>query len=112
MRRFEVCGGGNGQLFYAHERPAEQGSGGLGAGGLITLTTSITSWNRIADANVLARAVLQDDPLQATGEVAAALLERASLIAFSLPSLCEFAWVLWRGANFQKKMWHSRSATC
>ena len=52
MRRFKVCGGGNGQLFYAHERPAEQGSGGLGAGGLITLTTSITSWNRIADANV------------------------------------------------------------
>jgi len=33
MRRFKVCGGGNGQLFYAHERPAEQGSGGLGAGG-------------------------------------------------------------------------------
>lgn len=110
MRRFKVCGGGNGQLFYAHERPAEQGSGGLGAGGLITLTTSITSWNRIADANVLARAVLQDDPLQ--GQVAAALLERASLIAISLPIVCEFVWVLWRSANFQNKMWHSRSATC
>ena len=55
----------------------------------------------IADTNVLARAVLQDDPQQ--GQAAAALLERASLIAISLPTLCEFVWVLRRGANLSKE---------
>ncbi len=34
MRRFKVCGGGNGQLFYAHERPAEQVLEVLGRGDL------------------------------------------------------------------------------
>lgn len=38
----------------------------------------------IADTNVLARAVLQDDPQQ--GQAAAAMLERALLIAISLPT--------------------------
>ena len=55
----------------------------------------------IADTNVLARAVLQDDPQQ--GQSAAAMLERASLIAISLPTLCEFVWVLRRGANLSKE---------
>lgn len=49
------------------------------------------------DTNVLLRAVLQDDPEQ--GSAAARLLSEASLIAVSLPSLCEFVWVLRRGAK-------------
>ncbi len=52
------------------------------------------------DTNVLARAVLQDDPVQ--GPVAARLLQEASLIAISLPSLCEFVWILRRGAKLSK----------
>lgn len=31
------------------------------------------------------------------------MLERASLIAISLPTLCEFVWVLRRGANLSKE---------
>ena len=50
-----------------------------------------------ADTNVLARAVLQDDPQQ--GKAAAKLLEEATLIAVSLPSLCELVWILRRGAK-------------
>lgn len=49
------------------------------------------------DTNVLIRAVLQDDPHQ--GPIAARLMMEASLIAISLPSLCEFVWVLRRGAK-------------
>ncbi|MBB3657619.1 putative nucleic-acid-binding protein [Rhizobium sp. BK650] len=52
------------------------------------------------DTNVLARAVLQDDPQQ--GKAAAKLLEEATLIAVSLPSLCELVWILRRGANLSK----------
>ena len=47
--------------------------------------------------NVLVRAVLQDDASQ--GEAAATLLRSASLIAVSLPCLCELVWVLRRGAK-------------
>jgi predicted nucleic-acid-binding protein len=53
-----------------------------------------------ADTNVLARAVLQDDPQQ--GEAAAKLLEEATLISVSLPSLCELVWILRRGAKLSK----------
>ena len=53
------------------------------------------------DTNVLARAVLQDDAEQA--RTAAKILEEASLIAVSLPCLCEFAWILLRGAQFPKE---------
>ena len=53
-----------------------------------------------ADTNVLARAVLQDDPQQ--GKAAAKLLEEATLIAVSLPSLCELVWILRRGAKLSK----------
>lgn len=40
-----------------------------------------------ADTNVLARSILQDDPTQA--RAARKLLKDATLIAVSLPSLCE-----------------------
>ena len=44
------------------------------------------------DTNVLVRAVVRDDPAQAS--VAAKVLTKAELIAVALPCLCEFAWVL------------------
>jgi predicted nucleic-acid-binding protein len=53
------------------------------------------------DTNVLVRAVLQDEPKQA--KIAADALKKASLIAISTPSLCEFTWVLMRGANKSKE---------
>ncbi len=53
------------------------------------------------DTNVLSRAVLQDDAEQAN--TAAKILEEASLIAVSLPCLCELAWILLRGAQFPKE---------
>ena len=49
------------------------------------------------DTNVLVRAVLQDDASQ--GEAAATLLRSASLIAVSLPCMCDLVWVLRRGAK-------------
>ncbi|TAL84156.1 MAG: PIN domain-containing protein [Candidimonas sp.] len=48
------------------------------------------------DTNVLVRAVLLDDTKQA--RIAIKLLEDASLIAISLPCLCELVWILRRGA--------------
>ena len=53
------------------------------------------------DTNVLVRAVLQDDAKQA--ETAAKLLKEASLIAVSLPCLCELVWILRRGAKLPKE---------
>ena len=53
------------------------------------------------DTNVLARAVLQDDTVQA--RAAAKVLKEASLIAVSLPCLCEFVWILLRGAQLPKE---------
>jgi len=47
------------------------------------------------DTNVLLRAALDDDPSQR--RVAVEALESADLVAVSLQSLCEFAWVLERG---------------
>ncbi|WP_137132305.1 type II toxin-antitoxin system VapC family toxin [Rhizobium sp. FY34] len=52
------------------------------------------------DTNILARAVLQDHPEQ--GATAAKLLKEASLIAISLPCLCELVWILRRGAKLSK----------
>ena len=46
------------------------------------------------DTNVLLRLVLADD--EAQGLAALATMERASLVAISVHSLCEFAWVLER----------------
>jgi predicted nucleic-acid-binding protein len=45
-----------------------------------------------ADTNVLVRAVMADDKKQASA--AARILERAELIAITLPCFCEFVWVL------------------
>lgn len=53
------------------------------------------------DTTVLARAVLQDDAEQASR--AAKILEEASLIAVSLPCLCELVWILLRGAQLPKE---------
>lgn len=46
------------------------------------------------DTNVLVRAVVRDDPVQA--DLAAAVLTDADLIAVATPCLCEFVWVLLR----------------
>ena len=46
------------------------------------------------DTNVLVRAVVRDDPAQAS--VAAKVLTDAELIAVATPCLCEFVWVLHR----------------
>ena len=51
------------------------------------------------DTNVLVRAVVRDDPAQAS--VAAKVLTDAELIAVALPCLCEFVWVLLRVYGFQ-----------
>lgn len=53
------------------------------------------------DTNVLARAILQDDPAQR--RTARKLLKEATLIAVSLPSLCELVWILRRGAKLAKE---------
>ena len=50
------------------------------------------------DTNVLVRAVVGDDPVQA--RIAADVLTDAELIAVALPSLCEFVWVLRRVYDF------------
>ncbi len=51
------------------------------------------------DTNVLIRAVVRDDPVQAG--IAADLLRRADLIAIALPCFCEFVWVLGRVYGLQ-----------
>ena len=51
------------------------------------------------DTNVLIRAVVRDDPAQAS--VAAKVLTDAELIAVALPCLCEFVWVLLRVYDFR-----------
>jgi predicted nucleic-acid-binding protein len=51
------------------------------------------------DTNILIRAVVSDDAKQA--QAAAKLLREAEVIAVSLPSLCEFVWVLRRVYRFQ-----------
>lgn len=48
-----------------------------------------------ADTNVLVRAAVGDDPVQA--RIAAEALARAEIVAVPLPVLCEFVWVLSRG---------------
>ena len=51
------------------------------------------------DTTVLVRAVVCDDPAQAS--LAAKVLTDANLIAVALPCLCEFVWVLLRVYSFQ-----------
>jgi predicted nucleic-acid-binding protein len=48
-----------------------------------------------ADTNILIRAIVEDDPRQA--KAAQAALAKAEVIVLTLPSLCEFAWVLSQG---------------
>ena len=48
-----------------------------------------------ADANVLVRAAIQDEPQQARR--AAKVLQQADLVAVPIPVFCEFVWVLRRG---------------
>lgn len=54
------------------------------------------------DTNVLVRAVVRDDVKQANA--AARILQGASLIAVSLPCLCEFVWVLRRVYSFENDL--------
>ena len=51
------------------------------------------------DTNVLVRAVMRDDPAQAS--IAGQILTDAQLIAIALPCLCEFVWVLRRVYGLQ-----------
>jgi len=48
-----------------------------------------------ADTNILARALLDDDPRQ--GRLARAALSGADLVAVTVPTLCELVWILARG---------------
>jgi predicted nucleic-acid-binding protein len=48
-----------------------------------------------ADTNVLVRAAVSDDPHQTN--LAAEMLRSAEIVAVTLPTLCEFVWVLARG---------------
>jgi len=48
-----------------------------------------------ADTNLLVRAAVQDDHLQA--RQAARILQQAELVAVPVAALCEFVWVLRRG---------------
>ncbi len=54
-----------------------------------------------ADTNVLARAILQDDAAQC--RTAREMLKSATLIAVSLPSLCELVWILRQGAKLSRQ---------
>jgi predicted nucleic-acid-binding protein len=54
-----------------------------------------------ADTNVLARAILQDDAAQC--RTARNLLKSATLIAVSLPSLCELVWISRQGAKLSRE---------
>ena len=50
------------------------------------------------DTNILVRAVVRDDPKQARQAIN--VLKNATLIAVTLPCLCEFVWVLLRVYGF------------
>ncbi|KKX33037.1 type II toxin-antitoxin system VapC family toxin [Rhizobium sp. LC145] len=54
------------------------------------------------DTNVLVRGVVRDDPKQASS--VDQILKQASLIAVSLPCLCEFVWVLRRVYSFDDEL--------
>jgi predicted nucleic-acid-binding protein len=51
------------------------------------------------DTNVLVRALVRDDPVQARAAIS--VLKDAALIAVALPCLCELVWVLLRVYGFQ-----------
>lgn len=58
------------------------------------------------DSNVLLRAVLLDDAAQ--GLVAVQLLQDAETISITLPTLCEFVWVLRQGRKIPADIVASR----
>jgi predicted nucleic-acid-binding protein len=58
------------------------------------------------DSNVLLRAVLLDDAAQ--GLVAVQLLQNAETISVTLPTLCEFVWVLRQGRKIPADIVASR----
>ena len=58
-----------------------------------------------ADTNILVRAVMRDDVVQA--EAATRLLKEAEIIAVPLPCLCEFVWVLRRVYSMGQKDIHA-----
>lgn len=53
------------------------------------------------DTNLLVRAVLNDDPGQSPRAVK--ILTEATLVAVPITCLCEFVWVLLRGAHLTKE---------
>lgn len=53
------------------------------------------------DTNVLVRGAVRDDVVQA--QAVEKLLKQATLIAISLPCLCEFSWVLHRVYGFDRE---------
>lgn len=53
-----------------------------------------------ADTNILIRAVVQDDATQSRAAIAE--MEKAEVIAVTLPTLCEFVWVLTRAYDFSR----------
>lgn len=54
-----------------------------------------------ADTNVLARAIADDDEIQSP--LAQSQLDKAELVAITLPTLCELAWVFLRGYKVSRQ---------
>lgn len=54
----------------------------------------------IADTNILVRAITDDDPVQSP--LAQAQLDQAEIVAITLPTLCELAWVLSRSYKISR----------
>ena len=67
---------------------------------MTTLTVTARGQVTFSQGRPAVRAVLQDDVKQ--GRTVAKLLKEATSIAVSLPCLCEFVWVLRRGAKLSK----------
>ena len=51
------------------------------------------------DTNILVRVLVEDNPKQS--RLAEAVLERAQVIALTLPALCECVWILSRGYRIE-----------
>ena len=64
----------------------------------------------VVDTNVLVRAAVRDDVVQA--RVAAKVLTDAEVVAVALPCLCEFVWVLRKVYGLQTGISRPRSARC
>lgn len=63
------------------------------------------------DTNILLRAVLHDDLQQA--QIAEKILLSAAVVAFPMPCLCEFVWVLSRSYDFGRaEVAHVVEALC